>query len=348
MADEASSLPPLDGSLLEEPLEGAPLEEADSEEPDTRVDDVADRVGNGDYAEAARMAEALLRAEVRDVRLISPYLFGVFHEKGLQAMPGLFRSIIVTLTKSWDAFGPPEKKVVLTANGLRWLLKTLNKHLLHHEKLKDSRWKQLGEPANRAPLEEAIPLAGQVLAALDETLPESGCDKPFRALVAWLNDHLRTLPAPSAPEQKASPAPAKPASVSEPEQEPEDEQVAPSTTSPVRRAASSAPAAEPGLPISPPMALLLRKLEAFNVLVERQDFLKAGVVAMDVLATVERFDPRLYLPMIFSRFYAGLSTHAETFEPLLQSTESLAFRSLDQLFRVDLEAFLAQAEQAEE
>lgn len=340
MADEASLKTPLDGTLLEEPLEGERPEPVDSEEPDLRVDDVADLVGNGAYGEAARMAEALLREGVYDVRLISPYLFGLFHEEGLKAMPVIFRSLLTTLTESWGAFGPPEKKVILTANGLRWLFKTINKHLLHHEKVKDARWKQLCEPGNRAPLEEALPLVGKLLAVFEEALPNSGCEKLFRPLVTWLTEHLRALPAPSVLEEEEPPA----LEESTPEQEEGEEETepAPSPAPAVRRAASPPPPTEPGLPISPPMELLLRKLEAFNVLIERQDFVKASIVAADVLATVERFDPRLYLPMIFSRFFAGLSSHADTLEPFLQNTETLAFRSLDQLFRVDLDVFLAQ------
>jgi hypothetical protein len=96
------------------------------------------------------------------------------------------------------------------------------------------------------------------------------------------------------------------------------------------------------MPVSPALAQLMLKLAAFDTLVARQDFQRASVVAADVLNVVEHFDPRVYLPALFSRFFAGLSTTAEQVEPLLQSTETLSFRALDQLYRVDLEAFLAQ------
>jgi hypothetical protein len=101
-------------------------------------------------------------------------------------------------------------------------------------------------------------------------------------------------------------------------------------------------AAGPMIPVSPALADLMRKLAAFDTLIERQDFRRASVVAADVLALLERFDPRVYLPLIFSRFFAGLSTHAEQVEPLLHTTDSLGFRALDQLYRVDLDTFLAQ------
>ncbi|RKH56480.1 hypothetical protein D7V93_20220 [Corallococcus llansteffanensis] len=107
-----------------------------------------------------------------------------------------------------------------------------------------------------------------------------------------------------------------------------------------RAARAESPDAGPTVPMSPALAQLVRKLSAFEALVEREDFVKASVIAVDVLATVERFDPRVYLPMLFSGFFNGLSQHADAIEPLLHGTESLGFRALDQLYRVDLDAFL--------
>jgi hypothetical protein len=106
--------------------------------------------------------------------------------------------------------------------------------------------------------------------------------------------------------------------------------------------------AGPTVPVSPALAELIRKLAAFDALIQREDFTRASVVAADVLGVVERFDPRVYLPSLFSRFFAGLSRHAEQVEPMLQGTESLSFRAMDQLYRVDLQTFLAQSTEPDE
>jgi hypothetical protein len=346
MADAAPVvLGPLDLSLLEAPISGPPPDSSEEDGPDPRLEAVAEHVARGAYREAAHAAADLLREGRRDMRLVSAYLFGAFHEQDLKAMPAIFRSIATTLTGSWESFGPPEKRAVFADNGLRWLLKTMSKHLAHHEKLKDDRWKRWCEPDNRAPINEAIGLSNPILAALATTLPKNGCAEPLRALVSWLQAHVKALPTQLQPVESA-PASAQPDEPSEaeertPEEEPQPEPVA-ARTSPAAKSAA------PGLPISPPMALLLRKLAAFDALIAREDYLKAGVVAADVLATVERFDPRVYLPTIFSRFFTGLSTHAEVIEPLLHNTDSLSFRSLDQLFRVDLDAFLEQPSKRQE
>ena len=95
------------------------------------------------------------------------------------------------------------------------------------------------------------------------------------------------------------------------------------------------------LPVSPALELLMRKLQGFDALIDNGDMLKASVVASEVLATIERFDPRIDLPTLFASFFTRLSTHAQELESLMRDTESLPFRALHQLYQVDLNAFLA-------
>ena len=329
MAESAKSLPPppLDLHLLDKPLEA---EAPDLESTDERLEKVNDLVARSAYLDAARAAEALLREGVYDVRLVGAYLIGLFVEGGLTAMPSVFHSLSHTLLGNWQSFGPHERKDVYADASLRWLLKVLNKHLEHHERMKDETWQRWCTVDNREPLEQALTLSEEIFSAFGRVMPRNGCEAPFRRLTQWLEGHLRTLP---------SPAP-----VEEPEQQPEEEpeeEAAPERprSTELTRSAS----AGPSVPVSPALAQLMNKLAAFNTLVERQDFQRASVVAADVLNVVEHFDPRVYLPAIFSRFFAGLSTHAEQVEPMLQSTETLSFRALDQLYRVDLETFLAQS-----
>jgi hypothetical protein len=328
MADAALIPVPLDGTVLERPLQGPPPPASEGDAPDARIEAFTEAVARGDYAGAARGAEALLREGVYDARLVGPYLFGAFHEHGLLAMAGIFRSVHQVLTTSYAALGPEDKRDVFTDTGLRWLLRTLNKHLAHQEKKRDTTWQRWCEPDNRAPLEEALCLTEPILTALTTTLPKNGCEEPFRNLTLWLTRHVQALPRPAPP--------------TPPEPEPASAPIASTSATAAPAPAPVAPPSSPGLPISPAMALLLRKLEAFDTLLAKGEVTKAGVVAADVVGTVERFDPRVYLPSLFSRFYSGLSTHARELEPFLHEAESLPQRALEQLYRVDLDAFLAQ------
>ncbi|MCP3161398.1 type VI secretion system protein IglI family protein [Myxococcus qinghaiensis] len=336
MADAALNLAPFDGTFLETPLEGEPPRAATADEPDTRVEAVTEAVASGDYATAARGAEALLREGQRDTRLVGAYLFGAFQEQGLLAMPGLFRSILLVLTTSRAAFGPVAKRDIFLESGLRWLLRSMNKHLAHNEKKQEATWRRWCEADNRAPIEEALALSEPILAELP-SLPKNGCEEPMRNLSLWLRRHLEFLPAPAPPALALAPQPG-----AEPEPAPSRADAPAQKAAPRAEPAAPARPAGPTVPVAPPLALLLRKLEAFDALLAQGEMTKAGVIAADVLATVERFDPRVYLPSLFTRFYAGLSGHARGLEPFLQEADSLPMRALEQLYRVDLDAFLGQ------
>ena len=327
MAKPAEVILPLTTHLLDTLLE---TQAPDLENEDGRLEKITGLVTRNAYIEAARAAEALLRQGLYDVRLVGPYLLGLFLEGGLESMPVVFHSLSSTLLRNWESFSPRERKDMYADGSLRWLLKLLNKHIEHHERLKDDTWKRWLEGSNREPLEKALALSEEIFSAFGRVMPRNGCEAPFRRLTQWMEGHLRALPEPELPD--------------EPEPEPEaalEEEAASEDAEPVEpvRARAAVPAG-PVVPVSPALAQLMRKLEAFDTLVERQDFRRASVVAADVLAVVESFDPRVYLPALFSRFFAGLSTHADEVEPLLGTTESLGFRALDQLYRVDLDAFL--------
>ncbi|ATB33998.1 type VI secretion system protein IglI family protein [Melittangium boletus] len=330
MAEPALALPPLKAHLLDKPLQGEPVELDGSDE---RLEKITALVAKSAYAEAAREAEALLRGGVYDVRLVGPYLLGLFLDGGLEALPILFHSLSSTLLYNWQSFGPRERKDVFADGSLRWLLKVLNKHIEHHERLKNDTWKRWSAPGNREPLEQALALSEEIFSSFGRVMPRNGCEAPFRRLTQWMEGHLQSLPLPAPPPE---PDP-------EPTDEPSERDAPVSARPQLAEPPRAAPEPTgPTLPVSPAMAQLMRKLAAFDTLMERQDYRRASVVAADVLQVMEHFDPRVYLPSLFSKFFAGLSTHADEVESLLQGTESLGFRALDQLYRVDLDTFLAQ------
>ncbi len=328
-----------DHSLLQRVVGASPLPPSPEEHDSPELDKVGDLVTRGTYTEAGKAAEQLLRAGTRDVRLIGPWLFGAFLAQGPASLHTLFSALHELLTQRWGAFGPRARKEVQADNGLRWLFKAICKHLEHHEQLQDTIWQGWREPRHREPLQQSLTLSEPLLAALASTLPKGHSIPPFRQLVAWLRTFTQALPEdPSAPPgepEALTPAEAIPA---EPQT---DAREAGADTAEEEPSAPPLQESRPMVPASPALELLMRKLHAFGALIQEKDFLKASVVASDVLSIVERFDPRLYLPALFTPFFTHLSTHAQELEPLMQDTESLSFRALHQLYQVDLDAFQA-------
>ena len=260
-----------------------------------------------------------------DIRLMGPYLLGSFIDGGMPAMPVVFESLVATLTTNWAVFGPERRKQNLADNGVRWLLKMLLKLLEFHERQKDDTWRSWMESQCRMAMSDALDHASAVESAINQALPAAagGATDLFRRVTKWLAETVRVM------STQVVPSPAQPETSEE-----ESKDDAPAAPEPRPAAAA------PGVPISLAMAALLRKLRAFEELVKKEDFLKAGVVAADLLGIVESFDPRVYLPSIFAGFYAGLSAHIESLEPVLMNNESLAQKALTQLYRMDLDTFL--------
>ncbi|CAM4493943.1 type VI secretion system protein IglI family protein [Corallococcus exiguus] len=343
MGSPAQVLEAVDFTLLDVEFTTAPVPLDESEGPDPRLEAITGFVAKSEYANAARAAEGLLRQGVRDVRVVGPYLFGHFFAEGMKALPVLFRSLKRTLTENWDFFGPMEKKLVFADTGLRWLLKMMGKHLEHHSRLKDAQWQAWTAPGNREPIEEALTLGDPLIAAL-AILQKPACMDAMRSLLGALRSHAQGVPFLPPPEEPQSEAPEPElAAAPDDDEEEDDEGEEEEEVRPVRRKKAARQEEQdsgPSVPMSPALALLVRKLSAFEALVEKEDYSKASVIAVDVLATVERFDPRVFLPQLFSGFFNGLAQHAEAIEPMLHNTETLSFRAMDQLYRVDLDAFL--------
>ncbi|NNB89091.1 hypothetical protein HJC10_22275 [Corallococcus exiguus] len=342
MGSPAQVLEAVDFTLLDVEFTTAPVPLDESEGPDPRLEAITGFVAKSEYADAARAAAGLLRQGVRDVRVVGPYLFGHFVAEGMKALPVLFRSLKRTLTENWDFFGPMEKKLVFADTGLRWLLKMMGKHLEHHSRLKDAQWQAWTAPGNREPIEEALTLGDPLIAAL-AILQKPACMDAMRSLLGALRSHAQGVPFLPPPEEPQPEAPEPELAAAPDEEEEDDEGEEEEEVRPARRKKAVRQVEQdsgPSVPMSPALALLVRKLSAFEALVEKEDYSKASVIAVDVLATVERFDPRVFLPQLFSGFFNGLAQHAEAIEPMLHNTETLSFRAMDQLYRVDLDAFL--------
>ena len=324
MADPIPEAEPLPTGLLAVPL--PPLDEAIADLPadDPRLEEVAGALTRNDYPVAAARAAVHLGAGVHDLRLVGAYLYGLLVERGMGAVPGVFESLRLALGDNLEALGPRGRRQQALENMLRWLLRATMRHLEFHERAKDEVWNDWCEPESRGHIEEALELAPAIEALLAQRIPDPkvGALASFERVVAW----LRELGVATQTQVAAVPA-----------EEPEDEGSA-EVVLPAR------PALPSGVAVSPALGELLDRLGAFEALASRGQFVKAGVVAADLLRTIEHFDPVRYLPSLFGGFFAALSSHMANIEPTLQSQETLAFRALDNLYRSNLDGFLRQSE----
>jgi hypothetical protein len=138
----------------------------------------------------------------------------------------------------------------------------------------------------------------------------------------------------SAPRASVRPAPA-----SDGGRAPASDAVAEAESERERASATSAP-----LRVSPRFWELERRLAAFDALLARGEYEKAGIVESDLRESLEHFDVAAYFPGLFARYFEGCAAHAERLARHRPDRSALRASALTSLYRTDLERFLELAD----
>lgn len=85
---------------------------------------------------------------------------------------------------------------------------------------------------------------------------------------------------------------------------------------------------------------LERRLAAFDALLARGEYEKAGIVEADLRESLEHFDVAAYFPGLFARYFEGCAAHAERLARHRPERGALRASALASLYRTDLERFL--------
>ncbi|HTV23322.1 MAG TPA: hypothetical protein VMG12_31755 [Polyangiaceae bacterium] len=85
---------------------------------------------------------------------------------------------------------------------------------------------------------------------------------------------------------------------------------------------------------------LERRLAAFDALLARGEYEKAGIVEADLRESLEHFDVAAYFPGLFARYFEGCAAHAERLARHRPDSGALRASALTRLYRTDLERFL--------
>jgi len=104
--------------------------------------------------------------------------------------------------------------------------------------------------------------------------------------------------------------------------------------------ASDAGAALTELRVSERFWELERRLAAFDTLLARGEYEKAGIVESDLRESLEHFDVAAYFPGLFARYFEGCAAHAERLARHQPERGALRASALASLYRTDLERFL--------
>lgn len=312
--------------------------------------EIQDLSSRTEYDAASERAAGAIQDGGTDIRALSPFLLGVFLERGPESLPIVLGILRSALSDRWSAVRPEARKTRVVDSALSWLFRAIVVQIDFHTKMEDATFRgwaganstTVGHPS----LEASSALRAAIAAVIVDERSTVQLSELTVRVQAQFNRIEAALPVAVATRE---PPPEKEVQEKQPDDEddeaqeedaesegmspghfwgPEPTLIAPSATAPT-------------LEISPAMEIFLRKLAAFEALVARGDLERAAVVAEDVRSTLESFDPRVYFPRLLASYARVLATHVNDIAPHWESIGSPPWRALEQLYRVDLDAFLA-------
>jgi hypothetical protein len=290
---------------------------------DQRFMDITTLVENGEYLEAAAKAEEIFAEEIYDIRLTGYFLYGFFLEQGVGAMPAILGCLANLFEENWDALGPVKNREKHAQTSLNWLFRQLLKKFQYEEGKDSEVYQQWVADVSSEEVQEALDLSEGLQKALGMALEDKASPllDGLSKVVDWLKAFQRVV-------------------YREPEveEEPEAAAEARETTAPASLAFGDEGVAAEG---SYHLQLLLRKMRAFELLIEKEEFNKAAIVADDINEIIANFDPRIYFPKIFSRYSLLRALKIADISAFEEYKGSVEWLTMQDLYKVDLDSFVS-------
>ena len=284
------------------------------------LDKMRELADAGDYSGLLELALTLSEQKIFDIRVV---FYGIYAEKraeGLLGLIELFSFTINLLQDKWAGLGPDEKRDRYAKGSLSWLLSQVRVDLQTVELAADDNWKNWIQNFSIENLDELQKLLTELGHVIREVLSDENSGDPsskITELSIWLSELAQKLPKPEVSEDESS--------------SDKEEKVARSGYGNFGSGSVTG---------SVHLDILMKKLALFEQVMEQGDIAKAAVIVADITEIIEQFDPRLYLPSLFSRFFSLLTPRiSEVFE-LMEMRDTPQFQALTSLYRVDMDAFL--------
>ena len=254
---------------------------------DPRLSDIATLVQAGDFQQAALQSREILTEKIYDIRIIGYYLYGHFAESGLAALEEIFTCLAEILRKNIAALGPARNREKHIKNTLSWLFKTISNNLVYETEKRTeiySQWQASITPEQVQNILESGSGLQEAIAMLEVS---SDITDVFTKILEWVQVFQNVVHQ----EQNR-------------DEEEQQLEVAKETV-PQKEAVKTLNDnfTIEGIEGSYHMKLLMRKLDAFDRLVEADKLALAAIVADDINNSISNFDPKLYFPGLFTRFY---------------------------------------------
>ena len=309
---------------------------------DPRFSDIASLVMEGNYEEATAQSEAILEEQIYDIRIIGYFLYGHFIEQGVGAMADIYLCLANLLRDNLDALGPVKNREKHIQTIMNWMMKQLIKKLQHEEGKNSNLYEGWISEVSSDQVQEALDAGDELRRTLGPVL-EDAAGSVLDGMIKvndWLTAFQRLVYREPEPEP-------------EPEVEEEmDELETGETEEEIEEEQQEAGRKEPYVSIplldedaisvegSFHLKLLIRKLEAFDRLISAEKYSSAALIADDINSIIADFDPKVYFPKLFTRFFLQFAANINELFAFEEHKNSVEWQAMQELYKVDLESFV--------
>lgn len=302
---------------------------------DPRFTNITALVHKADYQAAAESSKSLLEEGHYDIRLICYVIFGIFLDEGLGSIGGILACLDNLIRDNLQALGPGKNRKKQVSTSLVWLLGQILKCLEKDEK-KETTWNAWLETFTLEEVEQWFNSGTDLEDSLTSALGKSG-EPPvnkLKKLNGWIKDIMNLVgPESECVEEGTSDKTAE-------EELSSDQESVDGAGELQKTDLDKKTDVNPMVEGSYLLTLLIRKLEIFEILIESNSLEKAAIVAGDIQSTLENFDPKSYLPKLFSTYTRLLARNIGMFAAFEEKMETPEWKAMEDFYHVDPEAFV--------
>jgi hypothetical protein len=303
---------------------------------DPRLDEIITQVQDGNYQAAAALSASILKEEIYDIRVICYYLYGQFLDQGVAGLGDIFNCLAELLSENLDAVGPARNRENQIQTIVNWQLKQLAKMLQYEERRDTSRYQGWVAGVTSDEIQEVLDAADRLRRILASVLEDAagplidGLMKVNEWLTAFQRLVYQALDEDDDTEAELD--------YTQEEAWVEDDAVTDSHQQQGTRLGN--PALSATVDGSHHLKELVRKLEAFDLLISTENNPGAAVVADDINEIIASFDPRLYFPKLFSGFTLQYLKNIGELVAFDDYKGGVEWQAMQQLYHVDLDSFV--------
>jgi len=305
------------------------IDDSNFDSTDPRLDEIATLAQAGEYTEAARLSEIIITAGIYDVRLICYFLYGHWLEQGLFNFIEVIDCLNNLIIKNWDALGPINKREKVFEKSLEWMFRQILKKVQYEEAKDTPLWQDWKSDITLDDIDEILRLSNLLRLSINHQFESNAGNliDLWSKIEQWLRIFQQLQRQLIVPEPQLEVLDSIGA---------EDSNSELVVNAPVTESKNASFALES----SYHMDLLIKKLAAFERLLEDGNFSKAALIAQDINQTVSNFDPKLYFPKVFEAFIRLQAINFEELNSYAYQSDEQHWQVMQDWLKVDLDSFI--------